>query len=403
MFETRRRSNCLRAKRRRHWKRFAFFLQMILFIALGPVNVRGREPSKERPLMEDMEKTAETMRLEPTEKRRLMDSMKRRGEYERRVEHDPAAVDAVFSEVFTLMKGSDDLVFPYYLSEFEHLVRVQELAGARLSPELINRSAETLLSEYVVRQKSRPGWYLSIVDFAIKRSTSATVRQFVLKSLEKEPSSEQDQILNSVYWTERYRGDTGVYNRVLKLFKSNKGDKYQRLALLARLDRERTFPMLRKLVKEARTVPEFNKLASILSSDRTAEAMELILSRVKDFPTVPMDSDRSPTEGIYTEPLLDYIRQAEDERLETALDVMLRTPARIWSYPVLVEKLTSKSPRSRKAVMSCLKKLFATGDFIGKESRDVLRKHLKAEVDETVRTEGQAALDELLKHLKSQK
>lgn len=385
---------------RGQWK---FSVASLAMIALMSVTTPlAAEPSGQTQ-WQDIEKTAEKMRVDGDEKRRLLDSLKRQKDYERRIVRDPSGTQAVMSEIFAAMKGSDDLIFPYYLSEFDHVVRVLDRRGIGIPIDVINNAAETLLSQYAARQKTRPGWYLSAADFAIKRSTSPVVRNFIMKGLEKEPSGEQDQILNSLYWTPRYRSDKEVYDRVLKLVRSNKGDKYQRLALLAHLDRERTFPMLRKLVKEARTVAEFNKLASILSSDRTVEAMELILNRVNDFPAVPMDSDRSPTEGIYTEPLLDYIRQVEDERLETALDVVLRTPARIWSYPILAEKLKSASPRSRKAVMSCLKRLFAAGDFVGKESLDALNEHLEKEPDEKVRAEGQAALNELTERLKERK
>jgi len=403
MLEARSRSNCLRGERQRHRKRFASFFWMTALIVLAGIHAQRAEPSEQKTQWEEIEKAAESMPPNSEEKRRFKGSLERMKEYERRLERDPSVIRPVVSEILSDMKGSDDASFPDYLSEFEHVVRVQGRKGAGIPNEVIDQAAERLLEEYAARQKTRPGWYLSAVDFAIKRSTSPAVRRFIIKGLEKNQWGERDQILNSIYWTPRYRGDQEIYDKIWRLYREKKGEKYRLIGILVRLDRERTFPTLRKLVKKVRTVPDLNKLASILSSVRTPEAMELLLSRVKDFPSAPMESDQSPTGGIYTEPLLDYVRQVEDGQLEIALDVVLRTPARIWSYQVLIDKLKSESPRSRRAVMACLRKLFAAGDFVGDESRDSLRKHLEVETDAGVKAEGQAALDEVSKQLKQRK
>jgi hypothetical protein len=377
---------------------------VIIFVS-STAQGRGSGPSKDPLSIDQVGASTETLSLPVEDKKMLSQSLNRRRDYELRLQRDPGAIGNVMSEIVAAMQANsnDDGGFSSRLSEFDHVVRFQEGKAGGLPENAVNNAAENLLGLYQRKQKSRPGWYLSIVDFAIKRSTSPGVRRFILAGLDKGPSGEQDQILGSLYWSARYHGDKEIYDKVLKLYANRKGDEFRSLALMARLDRGRTFPILRKRVNEARSVPEFNKLSSILSSDRTTEAMDLLLSKVKDFPNVPMDSKQSPTEGIYTEPLLDYIRQAEDERLANALEVLPRTPARIWSYSVLVEKLQSKSPKSRVAVMRCLKSFFVDGDFIGAESRAAISRHLEGEQDRGVLQEGQRALEAVDRQLRERK
>ena len=79
-----------------------------------------------------------------------------------------------------------------------------------------------------------------------------------------------------------------------------------------------------------------------------------------------------------------------------APSISLRTPrARVYIYPVLIQKLESNSAASRIAVLQCLRTLFSEGDFVHEEPQLTLRTIITSDWDQKVRQAAEQALDML--------
>ena len=341
------------------------------------------------------------LQLSPAEKARIFYTKKKRQEYRSRILKDPDNVGPIFADILVAMKRDfhKQNNFPYRLGEFKDIVNICNIYKISIPRDVRDNAAKTLLEFYKKRRK-----HIYLLEFPIEYSNVPEVEQSVLEALVQGTDSEKVRVLRALWAGNQFVGNQRVSRRVLDVYNKSGEKNIQSLSTLSKLDPNSAMSILKKRIVETKDVKEFNKLADIISSMRNSDALELILRRVDDFPRTALDSNFNPTIGIYPEVLLDYIKEAEDQKLVIALHVLLRdASARVHCYPVLIRKLESKNPQSKIAVLDCLRQLFASGDFVHKESEAVLEKLSTSDSNSSVREAAKRTLEDLRNRLGERK
>lgn len=268
--------------------------------------------------------------------------------------------------------GDNDVEVSKAVSELKTFLTWLEGMGQEFPKEAGNDLSRRLISVYFLK-KARSTYPLNaVVRMAVRYGDSPEVRKFTIELLTGPDKGLRDVALQSIAWNNRLLGDMAIYAAVQVLATQQGAPKHLALAVMSRLDRERTLPTILAEVDSESDVTRFIKLCDIISEYRRPDLLRPILRRVSKFPRSPFGTGKNPTTGIYPELLLSYIEKAEDDDLSIALDALDRTTiARAKSHSILLAKLDSPSGKSRTAVSRSLANAIKDGAFSNETLADI--------------------------------
>lgn len=294
----------------------------------------------------------------------------------------------------------DGIEFEQALGQISHRLSTIGGLNALIPASAADALVQELVSLFWHRKSRRTLSTHSLVRLIAKYGGSSEAKSVIVEALSSAEPSLQDDAVMGLAWNRYLHGDHHVYGKLAELQRTEGAQNITILAVMARLDRERTLPLLLAQLRATKDLKAFIRLSDGLSEYRRPELIEAILARLKDFPEENSASPLNATVGIAPDLLLSYIANADGEKLELALEALgMNAIALGKSYPVLSKKLDDRNPRSRIATARCIKKATELGAF-GEESvvRD-LETRAAQEAEGEVSADLRTAVAVIRKHL----
>lgn len=318
----------------------------------------------------------------------------------------PETTDEVFSElVEDLIRSTGN---PQKVMQardlFTEAVSDIDPKNNQLSKKRADQTADALINLYDMHRDEYPDQGLFIADFVARFGETAKTRKFVLSILRgtsPDLRNLQRPVVVALYWGRSFQHDAEIFNALLNLYKSGSRDMhddsaYNQLSALARIDIDRAAPIIIGGIENARDIFTFNKVSSIASGTRRPDLMETVFKKYFTFRPVNQSVNGNPSIGVYKESVVAYLEQAEDEKLEQALSVLFSIGGHPpLSRPVIMRKLASQHNKSRKAVLSYLRKEIRRGSFCDDDTIASLNDFLKHEEAADLISNARSIIDEL--------
>jgi hypothetical protein len=280
------------------------------------------------------------------------------------------------------------------------LEAVSDFDFTELSRKQGNQTADALIDVYEKQHERFVDHGVFLVKIITMVGSNQKAKQFVLSILRGHSTdleSLQRPVMLALYRGINFRQDPEVFDALLDLYRKGSQDIHDSrafisLSALSKVDLARATPILKGRIETCTDIYSFNRLSSIVSATHDADLLESVFVRFHDFRATAPTMDGDPSIGIDNGVVIGYLDKAENEKLETALDVLFVAGGNPpLSREILLRKLTSRSVRSRKAALNYLRREMNRGAFVDRE--------MISKIDDLAKNEEDAGISAMEKSI----
>lgn len=364
-------------------------LSVLLILTLA-TSVAGQEQHSEVQAHHDVQESIGARERRSAAERRGLEQINRI------VQHEPHRIPVILQELVDAMQSSTGDAKMFRVSEdaFSQLVQTADTAGVPISSAVANSIAD----QFIAMHRKDPSLFRNsgtlVVDFAGIHANSEEAALFIEKVIAGRESSVaglESRALRALYFSKHFRGHKRIFDAISRIYSKDPNNVFA-LGIMGVVDPKRARPVfLRRLGTEV-SMAQFNKLAAYASKSGDVVLIDGVLNRLMNLETLPLSGKGHPFTGIIPSALRQYISQAEDEKLEFALKILLRRYGIKESRDTLIRRLQSaQSARSKRVLLAAIEEATERGYFIERQMLDAVAEQQQNPDAETRRTAERVA------------